>query len=707
MRELLHDSCDVYPSINSTSVAARGGVPLYRGHPHTTGEPAGPEKGCQRDKESDAGARRGTSGERNCSGNAKVSPADVPVKCDNGIFFKDIRAMCEPDMIDPDIDMSPKNFACNRKQFWPAINDSEMDNALSVIYEKTRATGLPNAMKARQLLPSNLNIDNWEKYIDDSPDERELLSFIKYGFPLGYMGPTSDTEGISNHKSATDFPIQVDHFISKELDMGGIMGPLVKPPFKEWCHVSPLMSREKRGTSEGRVIIDMTYPPETSVNSYIFKNTVMGAPRDHALPNVDSFVCELKRIGNGAYMSSTDVSRAYKNFRSDPLDWPLLAFKWRDSFYCDVSMPFGARASSCHMQRVANAITRMLMEMDVVAKMYIDDLILISPTREKAVRDLQVAQKLLSDLGLPEAPDKVQAPSTRVTWLGVVIDSVSMSISVPLDKLEEIKACVCNALKMRSMTKKHLQSIIGKVIHVAKCIRPARLFVSRLLEALRGMKKKYLKVTPEMRDDLLWFKEFSAQWNGVGLINTHAPDMDVYVDASGSGIGGYDGRTAYGGQVTPQEDPARNISELEAVNLTVALQTFLSEQDRGRHIRVFCDNMPTVEVCTTGRGKHPIILECARSIWMLQALFDVEISYEHIAGTKNVLADALSRRHLDKKFQNIAMNSCRRDNLAFREPCLHIFTVLKPSLLSRNGVSIAPTQSSSTTTAGEGARHGC
>lgn len=219
----------------------------------------------------------------------------------------------------------------------------------------------------------------------------------------------------------------------------------------------------------------------------------------------------------------------------------------------------------------------------MIAKMYIDDLILISPTKEKAVHDLEVAQRLLKDLGLPEATNKVQSPSTRVTWLGVVIDSVSMSISVPLDKLSEIRACVCNAIKMRSMTKKHLQSIIGKVIHVAKCIKPARLFVSRLLEALRGMKKKYLKVSQDMRDDLLWFKEFSAEWNGVGLINTRAPDMDVYVDESGSGIGGSDGRTAYGGQVAPWEDPAKNISELEAVNLTVALQTFITERDRGRH----------------------------------------------------------------------------------------------------------------------------
>lgn len=654
---------------------------------------------------SDLRTRRSTN-EKDLGARSKKVGGDVPagsVLTDN--FFCDIRRMCESDIIDHSIDMSPHSFCQNRRCEWPSINDSEMDSELVNIYNRVRETGLPNALCAMQRVPSNLNIDSWDKYLDNSPDERELFSFIKYGFPLGYMGPHSNTKGVDNHKSATEYPAQLDKFVAKELSLGGVIGPLTKPPFIEWCHVSPLMSREKRGTQDRRVIIDMTYPPETSVNSYIFKNTVMGEPRDHALPNIDSFVEELKAIGPGAYMSSTNVSRAYKNFRSDPLDWPLLSFCWRDVFYCDVSMPFGARASSCHMQRVANAIVRMLKDRGVIAKMYIDDLILVSPSKEKAERDLAIAQALLQELGLPEATDKVQRPSTEVTWLGVNIDSVSMTISVPHEKLEEIRSCVVKARRLKSMSKKHLQSVIGKVIHVAKCIRPARLFVSRLLEALRGMKKKYLRVSAEMRADLLWFEEFSSQWNGVGLISSSPPDIDVYVDASGSGIGGTDGRAAYGGQISPVGDPANNISELEAVNLAVALQTFLSHADAGRHIRVFCDNMASVEVFTTGRGRNPIILECARSIWMLQALLGVEITYEHIPGVDNVFADALSRRHLGQKYKNIVSSKCRDCNITLCEPCLHIFRVLNPPVVSRTGVCISPTQSSNEAAQGPSPRN--
>lgn len=452
------------------------------------------------------------------------------------------------------------------------------------------------------------------------------------------------------------------------------------------------MSREKKASEDRRVIIDMSYPHDASVNAFIFKNTVVGTPRDHALPNVESFVNELKIMGPGSYMSSTDVSRAYKNFRSDPLDWPLLAFQWEGSYYTDVSMPFGSRASSCHMQRVADAIVGMLADRDVIAKMYIDDLIILSPNLQKANRDLNVAQTLLKELGLPEAQDKIQRPATRVTWLGVEIDSVEMTVSMPEGKLTEVRQCVENARSRRSLTKKHLQSLLGKIIHVAKCIRPARLFVARLLEALRGMKGKYIKITKDMGDDLDWFHELAAEWNGIGLIPRCI-------------IGASDGRLAYGGQSTPLHDTVNNISELEATNAVVALQTFISERDRGRHVRVLSDSLSSVQIFSTGKGRNQVMLDCACNIWMLQALFDIQITFKHISGNDNYIADALSRKHLGYPYNATVRKYCTDNCIDLCVPCLDIYNVLNPPIVSRGGVRISPTEGHGTATEGTSSRN--
>lgn len=135
-----------------------------------------------------------------------------------------------------------------------------------------------------------------------------------------------------------------------------------------------------------------------------------------------------------------------------------------------------------------------------------------------------------------------------------------------------------------------------------------------------------------MRLDLIWFKEFMSEWNGVSLIPQSSPSKTILVDASGCGIGGTDGCAAYGGQITPSDDPVLNISELGAANAVVTLHTLLSKDDRGAHIMLKTDNISSVFVFRTGKGRNRVMLESARALWMVQAVLDLRITYDHISG---------------------------------------------------------------------------
>lgn len=57
-----------------------------------------------------------------------------------------------------------------------------------------------------------------------------------------------------------------------------------------------------------------------------------------------------------------------------------------------------------------------------------------------------------------------------------------------------------------------------------------------------------------------------------------------------------DGWLAYACQISPISDPVANITELEAENIVVALQTFISEQDQGSHIKIMSDSLASVYV---------------------------------------------------------------------------------------------------------------
>lgn len=214
------------------------------------------------------------------------------------------------------------------------------------------------------------------------------------------------------------------------------------------------------------------------------------------------------------------------------------------------------------------------------------------------------------------------------------------------------------------------------------------------------MTRNYRKVDSEMRKDLYWFDEFATAWNGVSLIPKVEPDHVIQVDASGSGIGAHNGHLAYGGRITPISDPVANITELEAANVVVAINTFVGEQHRGSHILIQCDNLSSVEVFRHGRGKNKVLLECARHLWMVQSILDVNITYEHILGSENIVADSLSRLHLNNSYKERAFRYINDNHIQYVEPYLYIFAALFPLLISRAGLHVAPTQSRQEAAAG-------
>ena len=353
-------------------------------------------------------------------------------------------------------------------------------------------------------------------------------------------------------------------------------------------------------------------------------------------------------------------------------------------------MPFGARASSCFMQRVANFVTRILRDEGIRATIYLDDIVVIAPDAHTARTHYTKVKDLLAELGLPEALDKAQPPDTQVRWLGIDIDAPSMSLSIPPDKVQDALHAVNTHANAKSINKRQLQSLIGKLMHVAKCVDPGRVFNSRLLEALRAFgDRHFIKVTDNMKKDLAWFQEFLVPWKGLSLIPKSTPHKVIQVDACLTGIGATDGRAAYAARVTPDDNPVANITEMEAVNVIIALHTFVTEHDAGGHILVQCDNLPVVQVLTTGRAHNPLLAECARAAWMIQAKFAIKLTFSHIAGAKNQVADALSRAHMTKAYHALAKEFIDNLSLVVVYPCTHIMSNLYPPLKSGSGFELA------------------
>ena len=62
-----------------------------------------------------------------------------------------------------------------------------------------------------------------------------------------------------------------------------------------------------------------------------------------------------------------------------------------------------------------------------------------------------------------------------------------------------------------------------------------------------------------------------------------------------------------------------------------------------KKVKFFSDNLAVVEVLKSGKTKDPFLAICARNIWLITAIFNIEIIVVYVPGCDNHIADLLSR----------------------------------------------------------------
>jgi len=100
---------------------------------------------------------------------------------------------------------------------------------------------------------------------------------------------------------------------------------------------------------------------------------------------------------------------------------------------------------------------------------------------------LSLLEQVLEKSGLEESKSKASVPSEKMVFLGVLFNSITMTIELTEDRLLEIKSLVLYWLNKDVAKIKDLQSLIGKLNFVAACLRPGRIFFSRLINLVEGI----------------------------------------------------------------------------------------------------------------------------------------------------------------------------------------------------------------------------
>lgn len=265
--------------------------------------------------------------------------------------------------------------------------------------------------------------------------------------------------------------------------------------------------------------------------------------------------------------------------------------------------------------------------------------------------------------------------STKAVILGVVIDTASMSLSLPADKRARLTSLLFREFppSRRTASVRDVQVLIGSLRFLALVVRPGKYFLSRLQEAcgcVNGLPPTtMLSLRSGFHDDLRWWRWLVGQveLTSVSLAMplwmhvTRPPCRRLLSDASKWGMGGYCEELGMFWQLPLPDDlvarfngdncDAVYINEMELAGMVLNAYMLLILGDgavAGESVLVLGDNMTAVSrVRRAGSARPGPAGALVRILAVLEIQTGVSFRAEHVAGVDNGIADHLSREPFD------------------------------------------------------------
>ena len=498
------------------------------------------------------------------------------------------------------------------------------------------------------------------KSLESYPDKKAakiLSDGFTFGFKLAYNGIRGPRDS-NNLKSITNLHDQALEKINKEIKLGRIAGPFNGRPLPNLI-ISPIGLVPKSEPGKYRLIQHLSFPLGSSINDGIDREMCKVQ-----YTNFDTAVRLVVSAGNGALMAKADIESAFRLLPVHPSDFELLGIKLGEFTYVDKALPMGASCSPAHFERFSTFLEWEAINAACTNRIchYMDDFFICSPKDETGSQSCQAVLDTFSSVcakfGVPLAPDKTIGPASKLTFLGLQIDSDFQTVSIPLEKITSIKSKVERAISAPQISLRDLQSLIGSLSFVCRAISPGRAFLRRLIDQtcnIRNPKSK-IHLSDGAKADLRMWLVFLKDYNGISIIPDQAwfgeDDLQLFTDACKSiGFGGYFRGMWFQGK-WPPACRRLSIAWLEFFPIVVAVVLW-GTLLKGKRIILRSDNDSVVAIVNSKTSRCPSIMKLVR-FFVLQGLkLNLAFRAKHIPGKMNDIADALSRFQMSR-FKKLA-----------------------------------------------------
>ena len=296
-----------------------------------------------------------------------------------------------------------------------------------------------------------------------------------------------------------------------------------------------------------------------------------------------------------AYLS-VPVHQEHRDFRK---------FCWRQKIYWFRSLPFGLATAPRVFTKILRPLAAMMRKTGTRIVVF-TWMIYWSWHRQWRYRS-HICRELQA-LGFKLNHKKcVWEAVQAIEFLGFLVNSETMKIYLPEEKIQKVMKECRHTINKRSVTARHLAhlSSTAPAVSVAPLhYQGLQSLHQRALQSSRGNYDHKIFVDKEAEADLLWWIEHLRGSNSQSVVQPSA-DMVLTTDASKSSWGATDQECST--RMWTQDERTAHINCLEMKAALLALQTFASAK-QNIHILLLLDNSSAIAYINHKGGTHSKVL---------------------------------------------------------------------------------------------------
>ena len=393
-----------------------------------------------------------------------------------------------------------------------------------------------------------------------------------------------------------------------------------------------------------RLIHDCSRPEGTAVNDYATADKI----------RYQTVTDASKLLTKNCFMAKVDLESAYRSVKihKDDHEAAGLRFKFAGApepvYMVDTRLPFGATRAPGTFHRLPQAVRRMMARRGFrTTIVYLDDWLIIAETEEECRLALNTLLALLRTLGFSISYSKVEMPTQRLTFLGIILDSRKLSLALPQEKVQSLDTLLAEFSNKKRATRTQLQSLAGKLTWASQVVRGGRHFLRAIYNAIDCLVKPRhkLRLDYEFQEDITWWLQCLSAHNEK-LIESAlqrgevAIEMDSCIAASGIV---YKNDWLYTDWERDWPEVSHmHINHKEALSLVLAARRWAPDWV-GKRVIIYSDNKAAVGMLNKGYTKARPVLQSLREVFWLSMQYDFIIEAVYLKGESNLFSDTVSR----------------------------------------------------------------